>query len=361
MSWLANPGRDLRWRSESVPGEVQDFHRTLAGYTPTRLVELRDLASEFGVRHVFAKDESMRLGLPAFKALGASWAIHRTLLESGGGPPIEGSYTLVAATDGNHGRAVAHFARQLGQQAEIFVPAGVHPAAIQAIRDEGATVTVVSGSYDDAVHAAKLGTQQIDRGFLIQDTAWEGYEDIPGWIVDGYSTLFVEVDDQLSDVGDGGPDLVVVPTGVGSLLQAAITHYRADASRQGTAIVSVEPLGAACVFGSVASGHPITVPTGQTVLAGLNCGTMSSLAWPYVANGLDGCVVVGDAEARDAMRNLAAAGLDAGPCGAAALAALRALHGAGNPLRLGPGSTVVLLITEGAEANPWAEGGDISA
>ncbi|MDH3189616.1 MAG: pyridoxal-phosphate dependent enzyme [Acidimicrobiia bacterium] len=360
MSWLANPGRDPGWRSESVPGEVQDFHRALAGYAPTRLVELPDLAAEFGVRRVCAKEESTRLGLPAFKALGASWAIRRALSGSGEGIPADGPCTLVTATDGNHGRAVAHFAGQLGHHAEIFVPAGVHPTAIQAIRDEGAIVTVVHGSYDDAVHAAKSRAQQLDRGVLIQDTAWVGYEDIPGWIVDGYSTLFVEIDAQLSDLGVTGPDLVVVPTGVGSLLQAAIAHYRADVSRHSTAIVSVEPVGAACVMSSVAAGRPVTVPTGETVLAGLNCGTMSSLAWPHVVRGLDGCVVVADGAAIDAMRDLAAAGVDAGPCGAASLAALRALHEAGNPLRLGPESTVVLLITEGAEANPLPEGGDIA-
>lgn len=344
-----------------MDSRVRDFHRTLSGYAPTGLTDLPDLARQFGVRHVFAKDESNRLGLPAFKALGASWAIHRALLDRVGDAFTEDPVTMVAATDGNHGRAVAHFARQFGHGADIFLPEGVHPSAVQAIRDEGATVTVLPGSYDDAVAAAAQHVENsagdgVER-LLVQDTAWDGYEDVPGWIVDGYSTLFAEVDDQLSDHGIAEPDLVVVPTGVGSLLQAAIAHYRSDASRLGTAIVSVEPTGAACVLSSVISGSPVTVETGHTVMTGLNCGTMSSLAWPYISPGLDVAVAVTDGEATTAAGDLAALGVGAGPCGAASLAAIRVLHNVSpediTRVGLSTEATIVLLVTEGAEANPW--------
>jgi diaminopropionate ammonia-lyase len=349
-TWSPNPSRDRAWTCPAAPTEVRDFHRTLPGYAPTGLADLPALARELGVAHVVAKDESRRLGLPAFKGLGASWAIHRALSRHPGGP-----VTVVTATDGNHGRAVARFARLFGQRAHIFVPHGVHPAAVRAIRDEGAQVSPVAGSYDEAVHEAAAHSAQGEDRVLVQDTAWDGYEDVPGWIVDGYSTLFAEIDEQLRDRGVARPDLVVVPTGVGSLLQAALAHYRSSADLLGTAVVSVESVSAACVLASVTAGRPVTVDTGTTAMAGLNCGTVSTLAWPYIAPGLDGCVTVPDDRAARAARDLAALGVPAGPCGAAPLAAvrtLRTLTGGVSSLGLSPTATVVLLVTEGAAANP---------
>jgi diaminopropionate ammonia-lyase len=311
------------------------------------LAALPGLARTLGVARVFAKEESNRFGLPAFKALGASWAIHRALREQAtagpaGPAPTAGPATIVTATDGNHGRAVARFARRFGHRAAIFVPDGVPPAAVQAIRDEGAAVTHVAGDYDAAVRAA-AGTD-VAGAILVQDMAWDGYEEVPGWIVDGYATLFAEIADQL---GEPGIDLVVVPAGVGSLLQAALTHYRGGDVVPGPAVVSVEPESAACVLASVAAGGPVTVPTGTTVMAGLNCGTVSSLAWPLISRGLDGCVAVDDAHAVAAVRDLAGHGVDAGPCGAASLAALPTARAA---LDLGPTATVVILVTEGSAA-----------
>ncbi len=360
-SWVDNPQRDRGWTCPPVTPEVRAFHRSLAGYAPTSLTDLPHLAAEFGVRHVLAKDESNRLGLPAFKALGASWAIHRALIDRAGETPTGQPLTMVAATDGNHGRAVAHFARQFGHHADIFIPDDVHPAAVRAIRDEGATVTVISGSYDDAVAAAVRHAEGPDdedaERLLIQDTSWPGYEEVARWIVDGYSTLFGEIDDQLAAHDITGPDMVVVPTGVGSLLQAAVTHYRSDPARLATTVVSVEPNGAACVRTSVEAGRPVTVETGHTVMTGLNCGTMSSMAWAYVKRGLDVCVTVTDAEAISAARRLRALGVDAGPCGVAPLAALRVLYESEDTgrLALSEETTIVLLVTEGAEANPWLD------
>ena len=354
---VENSARDHRWTCPPVPVEVQQFHRGLPGYAPTRLVDLPDLARELGVAHVVAKDESNRLGLPAFKALGASWAIHRALRDLDGTGPA-GPITIVAATDGNHGRAVARFSRRLGHRAHILVPDGVHPAAVQAIRDEGAAVTHVPGPYDDAVRAAaeRASAGEDGRAVLMQDTAWDGYTEIPGWIVDGYSTLFTELDDQLRDHGIARPDLVVVPTGVGSLLQAALTHYRSDPTRLATTVVSVEPVGSACVRASIEAGAPVTVATGPTAMAGLNCGTVSALAWPSIARGLDATLTVTDGQATPAARDLATLGVPAGPCGAATLAALRAAETTNDHCRtvlgLSPTATVVLLVTEGSAANP---------
>jgi diaminopropionate ammonia-lyase len=353
--WVENGARDRRWTCPPVAGEVRDFHRRLPGYAPTPLVDLPDLAREFGVGHVVAKDESARLGLPAFKGLGASWAIHRALRSINDAEPV----TIVTATDGNHGRAVAHFARRLGHRAHILVPDGVHPAAVQAIRDEGAAVTHVPGTYDDALDAAARQAER-SSALLVQDTAREGYSEVPTWIVDGYSTLFAEIDDQLQGRGIT-PDLVVVPTGVGSLLQAALAHYRSASARPGTATVSVGPVDAACVLAGVAAGRPVSVDTGRTVMAGLNCGTVSTLAWPFIAHGLDACISVTDPPVADAARDLAGLGVPAGPCGAAPLAALRAVDATAaaaerdhrrTVLGLSPTATVVLLVTEGAAANP---------
>ncbi|GAA3217355.1 pyridoxal-phosphate dependent enzyme [Actinocorallia longicatena] len=326
---------DLGWRCEPAPAGIREFHAKLPGYVPTPLVDAPELAASLGVGRVLVKDESARLGLPAFKALGASWAVHLLLT----GRPAGTALTLVTATDGNHGRAVARTARLFGQRAVVYVPEGVHPAAVAAIGDEGATVVAVPGPYDEAVRRAAAHP----GGTLVQDTAWPGYERVPGWIVDGYSTLFAELDDRLPTA----PDLVVVPAGVGSLAQAAVTHYRSGSARP--ALLTVEPETAACVLASLTAGEPVTVPTGETALAGLNCGTVSSLAWPLLRDGLSAAVAVTDEETAAAAQALAAAGVPAGPCGAASLAGARAALPA---LDLPPSATIVLLSTEGREANP---------
>jgi diaminopropionate ammonia-lyase len=318
-------------------------------------VELPEVAASLGVARVFAKDESNRFGLPAFKVLGASWAVRQALEAGlgGGRSPI----TFITASDGNHGRAVARTARLLGHRARVFVPDGVSAAAVAAIEGEGAPVVGVGGSYDVAV-AAAADFAEAEDAVLLQDTAWDGYEQVPAWIVEGYSTLFAEADQQLAAVGLTSPDLVVVPTGVGSLLQAAVTHYRSRGEPARTAVMSVEPTVAACVLASLRAGRAVSVPTQVTTMAGLNCGTPSSLAWPVLQAGLDAAVAVDDADAAAAAPILRAAAVDAGPCGCAALAgAAAALTGDGAharraALRVRPESTVLLIVTEGSAANP---------
>ncbi|OKI49539.1 diaminopropionate ammonia-lyase [Micromonospora sp. CB01531] len=355
MLWLAPPGARA-WRCTPAPAEVRNFHTTLPDYSPTPLTELPPLAAELGVSRVFVKDESCRLGLPAFKALGSSWAVHRVLSARtvSGDEPV----TLVTATDGNHGRAVARTARLLGHHAHAFVPQGVHPQAVAAIVAEQAEVTEVAGPYDEAVRLAAEAAAA-PAAVLVQDTAWPGYEQIPGWIVEGYSTLCVEIDEQLTAEGIvAGPDLVAVPVGVGSLAQAVITHYRSRPSGRAPALLSVEPAAAACVLESLTHGAPVSVTTGATAMAGLNCGTPSSIAWPYLHSGLDAAVAIPDPDSARAALDLAALGVYAGPCGAAALAGLRAaLTGVGagerrTALGLDSASVVVLLSTEGPTANP---------
>ncbi|MGD1223148.1 diaminopropionate ammonia-lyase [Streptomyces krungchingensis] len=351
-AWFSRPAARA-WTCPPAPAAVRDFHSRLPGFTSTPLTELPALAEEFGVGRVFVKDESCRLGLPAFKALGASWAIHRVLDRRTDDHPVR----LVTATDGNHGRAVARMARLLGHRAHVFVPKGVHPAAEAAIAAEGADVTRVDGPYDEAVRRASEASHE-PSAVLVQDTAWSGYEEVPGWIVEGYSTLFAEIDEQLGAAGAGPAGLVAVPAGVGSLAQAAVTHYRRGLAGPAPALLSVEPDNAACVLASLVAGEAVSVTTGETIMAGLNCGTPSSLAWPCLRDGVDAAVTVTDAESAAAVRDLVALGVHAGPCGAASLAGVRAaLGGDGQPgrrdaLGVGPDSTVVLLSTEGADANP---------
>jgi diaminopropionate ammonia-lyase len=315
------------------------------------------ITAELGVGRVFVKDESARMGLAAFKVLGASWAVHQVLSRRDATGPV----TLVSATDGNHGRALAWTARLLGQRAHVFVPSGVHPSATAAIAAQGAQVTEITGTYDDAVRLAAKAARE-PHAELVQDVGWPGYEEVPGWIVDGYSTLFAEVDEQLAAAGATGPALVAIPAGVGSLAQAAITHYRSRPASGLTSLLTVEPGSAAGILASLVRGALGTVATGETIMSGLNCGTPSRLAWPYLRDGLDAAVAVADSEAAAAARDLAGYGIPAGPCGGAALAGVRAaLTGEGAQARraalaLDADAAVVLLSTEGSAANPVPAG-----
>jgi len=250
------------------------------------------------------------------------------------------------------------------------VPSGVHPTAVAAIAAEGAQVTEITGTYDDAVRIAAKAAREPDAE-LVQDAGWPGYEEVPGWIVDGYSTLFAEVDEQLVAAGAAraagtaraaGPALVAIPAGVGSLAQAAVIHYRSRAGSGASSLLTVEPGSAAGVLASLVRGELGTVATGETIMSGLNCGTPSRLAWPYLRDGLDAAVAVANSEAAVAARDLAGYGIPAGPCGGAALAGVRAaLTGEGAQRRraalaLDSGGTVVLLSTEGSAANPVPAG-----
>ena len=224
------------WRTSPMP-DVTRFHESLPGYAQTRLIDAPSIASELGVARVFIKEESSRLGLPAFKVLGAAYAISRALSARLGRDealPLDelrgrvDASRLVAATDGNHGRAVARVARLLGLPATIFTPSAITEAAKAAIEAEGAERVEMDAGYDDVVRAAAASVD--DDAVLIQDTSWEGYEQIPAWIVDGYSTLLVEADRQGADAGAPAFDIVLVPVGVGSLAEAVVRHYRSGPS-----------------------------------------------------------------------------------------------------------------------------------
>ena len=175
---------------------------------------------------------------------------------------------------------------------------------------------MIDGTYDDAVAAsASLAAAHV---LVVSDTSWDGYLDVPAHVIEGYTTIFAEVDEQL---GGDAIDLVVVPMGVGALTAAVVAHYATSA-----AIVAVEPLTAACGLASARAGEPAFVPgPHDSIMAGLNCGTVSLIAWPTVQAGVDAFIAVDDPAAEQAMRDLAAVGVVAGETGAASLAGLRAL------------------------------------
>lgn len=340
------------------------FHRRLPGYATTPITAAPHVASLLGVGQVWVKDESARLGLPAFKILGASWAIYQALAEKLGWPfgpwqtleqlgaqlePLR-PLTLAAATDGNHGRAVARVARWLGLGAQIFVPANMAPARIQAIEQEGARVTVVDGSYDDAV-ALSASTADA-RCLVISDTAWPGYEQIPRWVIEGYGTIFHEADAQLSALGARQPDLIAVQMGVGALAAAVVRHYRHGPT---PTIIGVEPSSAACVLESMRAGRLVEVPgPHSSIMAGLNCGMASPVAWPIISAGINLFMAVDDERARQAMRALASDQIVAGETGAAGVAGLiELLCGPQAPtqrdaLGIGPETRILVFATEGA-------------
>jgi diaminopropionate ammonia-lyase len=330
------------------------FHRSLPGYQVTPLVDAPGLARELGVSRVLVKDESQRMGMPSFKILGASWATFRALREYLGTSTEEVGtlqelreiltrqprMTLVAATDGNHGRAVARMASLLELDAQIYVPADMAQPRIDAIEAEGATVTVVDGAYDDAV--ARSAEDADATHLVISDTSWPGYQDVPRWVIDGYATIAAEIEGQLAEMRAPGPTLVAAQIGVGAFAASVVRSFRGPE----TTIVGVEPAEADCATASIEAGKIVFVPGPHaSIMAGLNCGRPSLVAWPVISRGIDVYVTVEDDTARDAMRLLAAAGVVSGESGAAGLAGLLDLA---RREGLPPDAEVLTVSTEGA-------------
>ncbi len=366
-----NPDWDESSRRVFRAGDVLELHRSLPEYAPTPLISLPSLADRLGIGCLLVKDESHRFGLKAFKALGASYAVYRfvrafrgkelpaaTLFYSGGDTLSENELTFCTATDGNHGRGVAWIARKLKQRAVIYMPAGSVPDRVESIRAEGARVVIADGDYDRAValaaaEAGKNGWQ------IISDTSWPGYEKIPRWIMAGYTTLFREIDDIASLCSD--IDVVFVPGGVGALAAAASWYYNSFGRSHRVKLVSVEPTEAACLLESARSvdGQPhVFHGRLDSIMAGLNCGTPSPVAWPLIRAGFDFFVSISDDFCRQAIRAYYYPGGDdprivSGESGAAGLGALLALcelprlREAREQLGLGRDSTVLLLNTEG--------------
>ena len=365
---ILNPQVRQGLRTPVPSPKPRAVHQKLPGYEPTPLRHLDDLARLAGVKSVHLKDESNRFGLPAYKILGASWATLR-ILERMLGAELEpwanvdqlrnrlaplGKLKLITMTDGNHGRGVARVARWLGYAAEIFVPRGTAPARIEGIESEGAAVTVVDGTYDDAVERA---ASSVAPGvILVSDHGWPGFEEVPNWVAEGYETIFLEIEQQIADQEIAPPDLMLVQIGVGTLASAVVAHFRGEGRATFPALVGVEPTGAACALHSIEAGKPVMLHAGAdaSIMAGLNCGTPSTAAWGALEDGIDAYLAIEDERAREAMRLLAAAGVVAGESGAASTGGLIELmkgvetRRVREALEIGPQTRVLLISTEGA-------------
>ncbi|KAL2071374.1 hypothetical protein VTL71DRAFT_12609 [Oculimacula yallundae] len=351
--------------------DVQVFHRSLPQYNTTPLVSLPGIAKELGIAHLFVKDESSRFGLSAFKILGASWATKRTLekrlgLDSSKSPislqdlasvAQAANLILYAATDGNHGRAVARMARYLGIAAKIYVPSMLDTEAKSKITSEGAEVIVFDGTYDQTVIETKrLAERHVEgKGVLISDTALDEHDETASWIVEGYQTMFDEIEEQvLTLTGERTITHVLTPVGVGSLAQAVTMHFQrtergggeGEKRKEKPVIVTVEPESAACLKKSLEMGTPTSVDAEYTICTGMCCGTISLIGWPVLREGVMASVTVNDGEVHRAVGELDVFGVGAGPCGAATLAGLRVLARSGE-MSLHPEDVVVVLCTEG--------------
>lgn len=359
-------------RDTTSPADIASFHASLDNFMPTPLISHPELASFLGISKVFIKCETSRLGLPAYKILGASYAIYRHLRRILDVPDDETTTIaniasaaqkalihLVCATDGNHGRAVARMAALLDLPATVYVPSFVPQHTINAIYSERRNpqrpinVTRVPGDYLQAERAALKDFQTNPLHHLIQDNQFPELKDdfIISWIMAGYRTIFHEIDSTLG-LHNCDPDLVVVPVGVGSLAQTAAMHYNrhnsvpnANSDHRSPKIMTVEPTTASSLFTSLRAGKIQNIQTGDTILTGLNCGTVSPLAFPILKKSVDFATTVEDWDAHEGVLELRGIGIDAGPIAGACTRAVRGMKK--EELGLNRNSVVVVVATEG--------------
>ena len=297
---------------------VRRFHRSFPEYAPTALHQLSSLAEKLGVAEIMIKDESTRFGLNAFKVLGGSYAIGhhiagmlgidpalmtRDLLISEDTRKKLGDLTFITATDGNHGRGVAWTAKQLRQHCVVYMPAGTAAERLENIRRLGADASIPGPGYDDCVRLAAKHARE-NGWVLTQDTSWNGYEEIPLRIMQGYTTMALETAEQL---GDTVPTHVFLQAGVGSMAGAVAAFLAARYGQARPKIIVVEPHSADCVYrtAEAADGkpHPVTGPM-ETIMAGLACGEVCPLAWKILRDHADAFVTIPDSFAMQGMRML---------------------------------------------------------
>ena len=357
-----------------VAREARAFHQQIPGFRSSPLKRLGRLAEMLGLGGIWVKDEAVRLDLGSFKVLGGSFAIYRYLRKRLGAEGREltfaeltsaetrdklGDITFATATDGNHGRGVAWAAKALEQRAVIYVHAMTSQARIDAIAAQGAEVVVVDGTYDDAVKQISVDAEA--NGWqVVSDTSWEGYEEIPTWIMQGYSTLFAEAQEQIAGQGLTRPTHLLIQAGVGALAASGIGFYHRLLGEEAPTCVVVEPSEAACLLTSARAGdgRPRHFP-GQldTIMAGLACGDPSPLAWDLLWDHADAFVASPDYVAAKGMRVYGVPlegdpAVISGESGAVTLGALMFMleRPEGAPLRealeLGPDSQVLLVNSE---------------
>jgi len=324
IQWISNKREKKKEASSGEFGvkmgkKAKRFHETFPNYGVTPLRELSELSQYLGLSGIYVKDESYRFGLNAFKALGGTYAIGSyiadqlgmdikdlsyDLLKSKSIKEKIGEITFFTATDGNHGRGIAWAAKELGYQSVVYLPKGSAAERLNSIRDLGAKAYITDRNYDDSVRLAKEEAEK-NNGVLIQDTAWEGYEKIPRWIMEGYTTLGYEITEQLK-----GRELthVFLQAGVGSMA-GALTGFFTDyyQGENSPKIIIVEPDKADCVFKTAgARDGSLQQVTGDldTIMAGLACGEVSTLGWEILKNHGNHFLSVPDTIAAKGMRIL---------------------------------------------------------
>lgn len=295
------------------------FHKQVPGYKMSPLQGLSNLATMFGVGGIWVKDESTRLQLNSFKVMGGSFALYRYLQKQlgilGEDTPFSylasdevkkkvGNIVFASATDGNHGRGVAWAANELGFKCVIYVHADTSLRRIDAIKSNGAEVVVVDGNYDDAVRQV-VADAKVHGWTIISDTSWDGYTEVPTWIMQGYLTMLTEAQEQFSGVGLVKPTHLFIQAGVGALAASVIGFYHALFGQDAPKCVIVEPVNADCLYQSALAddGKPHSVKGDlDTIMAGLSCGDPSPIAWEVLKENADCFMKVPDYLAAKGMR-----------------------------------------------------------
>jgi len=364
----------LAFLSPVVTEKVYRFHKSMAGYAPTPLISLPNLAAALGIAGLWVKDESYRFGLNAFKGLGASYAIAEDLCEKQGIPMGESAFsqlkeraknrenkiTFVTATDGNHGRGVAWAAKTFGHEAVVYLPKGSAPERLENIRALGADAQITELNYDDAVRLAnRMATE---RGWvLVQDTAWPGYEMVPSRIMQGYTTLARETEQQLVQAGINRPTHLFLQAGVGSMAGAVGGYFASRWKENRPKTIIVEPEKADCLLRTAKANDGslhCVVDDMDSMMAGLCCGEPCTVAWDVLKTFADAFVSCADEYAALGMRLLGRPcsqdiSVVSGESGAVTAGALWAilqesrLRSLRDTLQLNANSQVLLISTEG--------------
>lgn len=354
--------------SQKQAQQARQFHQKITGYQPTPLYALDELAGLFGVKKILVKDESQRFGLNAFKMLGGAYAIAQLLCEKYRMDIADFSFekikttltekmTFATTTDGNHGRGVAWAAKQLGQNAVVYMPKGSAQERVDAILKLGAECIVTDMNYDDTVRLTMKNARQ--NGWeVVQDTAWEGYTTIPTWIMQGYATLADEAVEQMNTLGTT-PTHVFLQAGVGAMAGGVLGYLVDVYGPRNLHSVIVEPELADCVYRSGVKGEIVNVGGDMaTIMAGLACGEPNPLGWEILRNCATQFISCQDTVAALGMRVLGnPLGHDhrvvSGESGAVGLGVLAAVHhhpqrGAlMQKLGLDNDSVVLVISTEG--------------
>ena len=353
IKWAVNhmpktDDKSLSLMSLEEAGKARAFHKSFPQYDRTPLTALEHMAEFLGLGRLYVKDESYRFGLNAFKVLGGSYAMARFIAKETGRDVSElpysvltseelkkefGQATFFTATDGNHGRGVAWAANRLGQRAVVHMPKGTTKARLENIAKEGAQVDIQELNYDDCVRLAAREAAETPRGVIVQDTAWEGYEEIPSWIMEGYGTMAMEAAEQLKETGEQRPTHVFGQAGVGSLAGAVVGYFANLYADNPPIFVVVEAQAADCLYQGAKAGDGAIRTVGgdmETIMAGLACGEPNTISWDILKNHVKVFISLPDWAAAQGMRMLAApikgdAPVTSGESGAAPFGALAAI------------------------------------